>query len=168
MMMNRPSDRMTAAQAKVAHTPNLGGQSGSAASAHALRSAAASSAGPAALQLQILKARVDALEAQLAQLQACAVQQSPDGRLHLPAGNRLRIEIGTTRLTMDLTTFNVQANGQVLVDSSPASRPAGTTPGAQTLAGSASSAGSWQAQASANGVDNPRNLSSGLPLGARP
>jgi hypothetical protein len=154
---------MTTGHAVAAQNPNLTGQSASPASAQALRSAAAGTAGPAALQLQILKARVDALEAQLQQLLACSVQQSPDGRLHLPAGHRLRIEIGSTRLTMDLTTFNVQANGQVIVDASPSSKPAGTTPGAQSVASSASHT-SWQALASANGIDSPRTAASGLPL----
>ena len=169
--MNRPADRLTTSQAVAARAPGLPGHASSAPASHGLRSAVvAAAAVPAAAQLQILMARVDALEAQVRQMQACTVQQWPDGRLHLPAGNKLQVEIGNTRLTMDVASFTVEANGQILLGSRPGWQPPPTASagGLQGIAAQAGSAGSWQSQAAANGISDPRTRTAGTILNTRP
>lgn len=169
--MHRPADRLTTSQAQAARAPGLPAHASGSPGRHGLRSAAvAAAAVPAAAQLQILMARLDALEAQVRQMQACTVQQWPDGRLHLPASNRLQVEIGNTRLTMDVASFTLEANGQVLLGSRPGWQPSPTAPagGLQGVAAQAGSAGSWQSQAAANGTSNPRNPTAGSILNMHP
>ena len=169
--MHRPADRSTTHKAQAARAPGPPAHASGNPGMHGLRPAAvAAAAVPAAAQLQILLARLDALEAQVRQMQASTVQQWPDGRLHLPAGNRLQVEIGNTRLSMDVASFTVEANGQVLLGSRPGWQPSPATPagGLQGVAAQAGSAGNWQSQAAANGTSNPRNPSAGTILNMHP
>jgi hypothetical protein len=170
--MHRPANGLTTGQAQAARAPGLPAHASGNPGMQTLRpTTVAAAVGPAAAQLQILMARVDALEAQVRQLQAGTVQQWPDGRLHLPAGNKLQVDIGNTRLSMDVASFTVEANGQVLLGSRPGWQPPAPTPpatGVQGLAAQAGSGGSWQSQAAANGTENPRHLGAGTILNTKP
>lgn len=110
--------------------------------------------------IQTLTSRLEALEAAVRGLQERSVQQLDDGRLYLPAGNKLRIEIGNTRLTMDVTKFTVEANGQViLAASAPSLAPRTYAPNSlQGMAAQAGVGNSWSSTAQQNAIENPRTL----------
>jgi hypothetical protein len=110
--------------------------------------------------IQTLASRLEALEAAVRSLQERSVQQLDDGELRLPAGNKLRIETGKTRLTMDVTKFTVEANGQVIL-ATPAIPLGPPTPASGSLQGIAAQAGlgkSWSSAAQQNSIANPRKL----------
>jgi hypothetical protein len=126
-----------------------------------------------------LVARVAVLEHSLAKLQTCTVQQFPDGRLYLPAGEKLRIRnpsgFMNAYTTVDCSAVSADAPrpawtgpprpcGQVLAAPNPQlhapSLPSGNGAGIGSRAGR-----DWQSIASANSIENPmiRNTSSGWP-----
>jgi hypothetical protein len=126
--------------------------------------------GPPATTLHALTQRIETLEAALKELEASAVRQSVDGKLHLPASS-LRIEFGGTRLTMDSLTFTVELRGYVLIDSpqrkgQPHQPKQGASAGSsvQGIGAQTPSAGSWQSIAAGNAIENPLSLPSGSPV----
>lgn len=116
--------------------------------------------------VQTLASRVEALEAAVRSLQQHSIQQRDDGKLYLPAGNRLRIEIGNTRLTMDSTTFTVEANGRVILSAplTPVGSPTQAPGSGQGIAAHAGRGQSWQSVAAQNATEDPRALSPGQRL----
>jgi hypothetical protein len=170
--MKRLPGKMTTTPATAANAPKLPGQATGPPSIAAARQGAqtAVAAGQVASLVQRLTTRLDALEAQLQLLQTSTLQQWPDGRVHLPAVNRLHIEIGNTRLTMDMATFTVEANGQVIVSARPLMQPQMTSQqggSLQSLAAQAGS-GSWQSQAHQSGVEDPRHPAPGYRINTNP
>ncbi len=133
-----------------------------------------------AAHVNALTARVEALEVALRRLQTCTVQQFADGRLYLPAGNKLRFEVpgpyGPWYQTVDLTKCDVEAPrpltagppspaGYVVVSthapapslpSGPAVPPAPSGPAGQSLQSIAGGRGNWQSIAGSNTMNDPR------------
>ena len=163
--MDRFPERIAPSPATVANSQRISGLEQQPRSVAAARPAmqAAVPANQLGALFDGMTARLDALEQQVRQLQSCTLQQWPDGRVHLPAG-RVRIEIGGTRLKMDLTTFSVEANGQILVSTRPDSSGGTPTQQAGGLQSMAPSAGGWQSTAQQNAISNPRTLGSGTRL----
>jgi hypothetical protein len=127
--------------------------------------------------LQSLHERVAQLESTVRKLNLCTVQQFADGRLHLPAGSRLKLaflhpnQSEFVYHTVDLThtwvegprPFEAQgrspASSVFLVGTSEGRAPplpTGPAPNTgSSLGQSAGSAGNWQSTAASNGSDNP-------------
>lgn len=132
-----------------------------------------------------LVSRVDALEASLRNLQTCTVQQFADGRLYLPAGSKLRVELPAafgrrSYETVDVEKLTVEAPrpmtagpprpcGQVIITrpSAPVQRgqapPPPSAPAGASLQslGNKAGQGNWQSQAQSNGISNPRTRAGG-------
>ena len=174
--MDRPPKDPTIAQANLSPSA-LYQKVNSAEQGEALRAEAKRAAAERKLlaHIQDLTDRVAVLESALRRLQACTVQQFADGRLHLPAGSKLRFALlgpyGQTMYhSVDLAKCTVEAPRPF---SAGAPSPAGyvilgtnvNAPGAAMPAGPVgpslqglptSSNGNWQSIASANSMDNPR------------
>jgi hypothetical protein len=108
--------------------------------------------------IQTLTSRLEALEATVRGLQERSVQQLDDGKLCLPAGNKLKIETGNTRLTMDVRKFTVEANGQVILAAPaiPLGPPTHAPGSVQGIAAQAGVGHSWSSVAQQNAIANPR------------
>jgi hypothetical protein len=115
-------------------------------------------------KLEALATRVEILEKRLKSLSECAVQQFWDGRLHLPAGDVLRVELGQCKLAMDGARFTVIVNGKTVVGSTGAAGASGS-PGSGQAGSSLGSMGqsnsSWQSVAQSNSIESPRQQAPG-------
>jgi hypothetical protein len=106
-------------------------------------------------QLQLMAARIDALEETVRKLIECAVQQGTDGKVYLPVGNRLTIQTGNAWLIMSNGKFIVQVGGRTELSLPPIA----TTPssGPFGLPSGSVPSNDWRSVAQTNVVDNPMN-----------
>jgi len=73
---------------------------------------------PVAMQMAILKKRVDQLTTALAALRAECVRQSDNGDVIFPAPARVQMSAGENSLTLDAAGLAILSAGQVSVDGS--------------------------------------------------
>jgi hypothetical protein len=124
-----------------------------------------------------LTERVAVLEQALRRLQTCTVQQYADGRIYLPAGNKLTFEVPgvygvMSSCTVDFKNSRVAAPrpltagppspaGHVVLSTNvnaPASPLPGSPPPAVQGQALQAPQQSWQSIASSNSINDPRNL----------